>query len=206
MTRGLWRVHSGQGQGLGRGITMNVMKNLPNILTLSRIAVIPALIATFYVDAPLGNWLAFGLFAVASITDLLDGMIARAYGATSKLGQFLDPVADKLMVAAIIVMLAAFDRVTGVHILALIVILCREILVSGLREFLAEIRVRMPVTVLAKWKTTIQMASLATLLIGEAAPPWLPAEEIGLIGLWVAAGLTIYTGYDYLRAGLKHMS
>ncbi len=185
---------------------MTVMKSLPNILTLSRIFVIPALIAAFYIDAPLGNWIAFALFTLASITDFFDGMIARAYGVTSKLGQFLDPVADKLMVAATIVMLAAFDRVTGVHILALVVILCREILVSGLREFLAEIRVRMPVTALAKWKTTIQMAAMATLLIGEAAPPWLPAEVVGLTGLWLAAVLTIYTGYDYLRAGLKHMS
>lgn len=185
---------------------MTVMKSLPNILTLSRIFVIPALVAAFYIDAPLGNWIAFTLFTLASITDFFDGMIARAYGATSKLGQFLDPVADKLMVAATIVMLAAFDRVTGVHILALVVILCREILVSGLREFLAEIRVRMPVTALAKWKTTIQMVAMATLLIGEAAPTWLPAEILGLACLWLAALLTIYTGYDYLRAGLKHMS
>ncbi len=184
---------------------MNVMKNLPNILTLSRIAVIPALIAAFYVDAPMGNWIAFVLFTAAGITDFFDGMIARAYGATSKLGQFLDPVADKLMIAATIIMLAAFDRVTGIHILALIVILCREILVSGLREFLAELRVSMPVTALAKWKTTFQMVALGALLIGEAAPPWLPAEIAGLACLWLAAGLTIYTGYDYMRAGLKHM-
>lgn len=184
---------------------MSVMKSLPNILTLSRIAVIPALVTTFYIGGPMSNWVAFGLFTLAGITDLLDGMIARAYGTTSKLGQFLDPVADKLMVAATIVMLAAFDRVTGIHILALIVILCREILVSGLREFLAELRVSMPVTALAKWKTTFQMVAIGTLLIGEAAPPWLPAEIVGLMCLWLAAGLTLYTGYDYLRAGLKHM-
>jgi CDP-diacylglycerol--glycerol-3-phosphate 3-phosphatidyltransferase len=185
---------------------MSMMKRLPNILTLSRIAVIPALIATFYMDAPSGNWIAFALFTAAGITDFFDGMIARAYGTTSKLGQFLDPVADKLMIAATIVMLAAFDRVTGLHILALIVILCREILVSGLREFLADLRISMPVTALAKWKTTFQMVALGTLLIGEAAPPWLPAEIVGLACLWLAAALTIYTGYDYMRAGLKHMS
>ena len=182
------------------------MKSLPNILTLSRIFVIPALIATFYFDDPLANWAAFVLFSIAGITDFFDGMIARAYGLTSKLGRFLDPIADKLMVAATIIMLVAFDRVTGIHVLALIVILCREILVSGLREFLAELKVSVPVTQLAKWKTTVQMLALGALLIGEAAPPWLPAEPVGLACMWLAAALTMYTGYGYLRTGLKHMT
>lgn len=183
------------------------MKSLPNILTMSRIVVIPLLIATFYMDSiVVGNWTAFALFTLAGITDFFDGMIARAYDMTSKLGRFLDPIADKLMVAATIVMLVAFDRVTGVHVLALLVILCREILVSGLREFLAELKVGVPVTQLAKWKTTFQMVALGALLIGDAAPPWLPAWEVGITLMWLAAVLTLYTGYDYLRTGLKHMT
>lgn len=183
------------------------MKSLPNLLTLSRIFVIPALIATFYlIDGHAGNWTAFVLFAVAAITDYFDGMIARAYGLTSKLGRFLDPIADKLMVAATIIMLVAFGRVDGIHILALVVILLREIMVSGLREFLAELKVSVPVTNLAKWKTTLQMIALGALLIGDAAPAWLPAWPVGIICLWAAAALTIVTGWGYLRTGIKHMT
>ncbi len=182
------------------------MKNLPNILTFSRILVIPVVVGTFYMDSPLGNWLAFILFTLAGITDFFDGYLARSQGVTSKLGQFMDPIADKLMVAATILMIAAFERVTGIHILALVVILVREILVSGLREFLAGVQVSVPVTQLAKWKTTFQMIALGALLIGEAAPPWLPAEIVGLICLWIATIVTLYTGYDYLRAGLKHIA
>lgn len=182
------------------------MKSLPNILTLSRIGVIPILMATFYFESNAASWAAFVMFSLAGITDFFDGMIARAYGLTSRLGRFLDPIADKLMVTATIVMLAAFDRVTGVHVLALTVILCREILVSGLREFLAELKVSVPVTALAKWKTTFQMVALGALLIGPAAPPWLPANDFGLALLWLAAILTLYTGYGYLRTGLKHMT
>lgn len=181
------------------------MKSLPNILTFSRIVVIPALIGAFYIEPPLGNWIAFVLFVVAGFTDMADGYFARSLGVVSKLGQFLDPIADKLMVAATIVMLVAFERVAGVDILAAIVILCREILVSGLREFLAELKVSVPVTRLAKWKTAAQMVALGALILGSAAPSWLPAETIGLVCLWLAAVLTIYTGYDYMRVGLRHM-
>ena len=182
-----------------------MMKSLPNILTFSRIVTIPALVGAFYLEPPLGNWLAFTLFTLAGLTDFFDGYMARAMGVTSKLGQFMDPIADKLMVAATILMLVAFGRVTGWHILATVVILCREILVSGLREFLAELKVSVPVTRLAKWKTTFQMVALGALIIGEAAPDWLPAEPVGLVCLWLAAVLTLYTGYGYLRAGLRHM-
>lgn len=181
------------------------MKQLPNILTISRILVIPLLVGAFYMDGPLGNWIAFTLFFFAGITDFFDGYLARAYGVVSKLGQFLDPIADKLMVVATILLLVAFQRVTGLDILPAIVILCREILVSGLREFLADLKVSVPVTPLAKWKTAAQMLAIGALILGEAAPPWLPAEIIGLFLLWSSAALTVYTGYGYLRVGLRHM-
>ncbi|MCH7631129.1 MAG: CDP-diacylglycerol--glycerol-3-phosphate 3-phosphatidyltransferase [Proteobacteria bacterium] len=180
------------------------MKHLPNILTLSRIFVIPVLIASFYLPAPWGNWVAFVVFTLAGITDYFDGLIARTFEVTSKLGQFLDPVADKLMVAATLLMLTAFGTISGIHILAAMVIPLREILVSGLREFLSGMEVSVPVTKIAKWKTAFQMIALGALLIGNAAPPWLPAMEIGLTLLWLSAIFTLYTGYDYLKAGLKH--
>lgn len=183
-----------------------MLSSLPNILTLSRIAVIPGLIATFYIDGALGNWAGLGVFVAAGITDFFDGYVARIQGAQSKLGQFLDPVADKLLVAAAILMMVAFGRIEGWAVLAALVILCREIMVSGLREFLAELRVGLPVTRLAKWKTAVQITALAFLLVGDAAPPSIPADSIGAIGLWLAAALTLYTGYDYLQLGLRHIA
>jgi cardiolipin synthase len=179
--------------------------SLPNLLTFSRIAVIPLLVAAFYLEDPLGNIVAAALFTLASITDYLDGYLARAWSQQSNLGRFLDPVADKLMVSAAILMMVAFDSIAGWSILAALVILCREILVSGLREFLAEIRVGLPVSRLAKWKTAIQMIALILLLIGNSAPKWIHAVALGDIALWLAAALTLITGYDYLRAGLRHM-
>ena len=183
-----------------------MIANLPNALTLSRIGVIPALVAAFYLPGDWANWVALGLFVGAGITDYLDGYFARAHSTQSKLGQFLDPVADKLLVAATLLMLVAFDRIHGWAILPTLVILCREILVAGLREFLAELQVAVPVSRLAKWKTTVQMVALGFLLAGDAAHPLFRAGLIGSLGLWLAALLTIYTGYDYLRAGLRHMS
>ncbi len=182
-----------------------MLTSLPNLLTLSRIVVIPALVAAFYLPGNLANWVTFALFAGAGVTDYFDGALARKHGITSAFGRFLDPVADKLLVAATILMLVAVDRVSGWHILPALIILCREIFVSGLREFLAELRVGMPVTKLAKWKTTAQIAALSVLLIGNAG--WAPLHpvEVGLALLWVAGVLTLVTGYDYLRAGLKHM-
>jgi cardiolipin synthase len=183
-----------------------MITSIPNLLTLSRILVIPALIGAFYLPGAWAHWVSLGLFAAAGITDFLDGWLARRRGEMSNLGRFLDPVADKLLVAAAILMLVAFKRIDGLSILAAVVILCREILVAGLREFLAELNVRVPVSRLAKWKTAVQIIAIGFLLAGDAAAPALHVTTIGLFGLWAAALLTLYTGYDYLRAGLQHMT
>ena len=182
-----------------------MIKTLPNLLTLSRIAVIPVLIAAFYLPGPLANWVTFGLFVAASITDVLDGYIARSRDQQTPLGRFLDPLADKLLVAACLVLLVASERFGAFTVLAALAIVCREILVSGLREFLAGLSVGIPVSRLAKWKTMLQMVAIAALLLGEAAPFALPATAFGEGALWIAAALTLYTGYDYLRAGLPHL-
>lgn len=182
-----------------------MLTSLPNLLTLSRIAVLPLLVGAFYLDSPWSNMVACAVFAGASLTDYLDGWLARTYQQTSSLGRFLDPVADKIMVAVALMMLVADARITGLMVLPALVILCREILVSGLREFLAELQVGLPVSRLAKWKTAIQMIAISFLLLGDAGPGWLPVTPIGEISLWLAAGLTLFTGYDYLRAGLRHM-
>ena len=182
-----------------------MITNLPNLLTLFRIGVIPGLVALFYLDSVTGRWLACALFAIAAITDFFDGYIARATRQQSVLGRFLDPVADKLLVSAALLMMVGFGQITGYVILPAVVILCREILVSGLREFLATLRVSVPVSALAKWKTLIQMIAIGFLIVGDAGPAALPVRLIGEIGLWVAAMLTLITGYDYLRVGIKHM-
>ncbi len=181
-----------------------MITSLPNLLTLSRILVIPVLVALFFVPGDTAKWIALILFALAGVTDYFDGYFARTRRQISALGRFLDPVADKLLVASVILLLVAFNRITGWTVLPALVILCREILVSGLREFLADLRVRVPVSRLAKWKTGIQMVAIGFLIVGDAAP--LPALEIGAAGLWIAAALTLFTGYDYLRAGLKYMT
>ncbi|MGH6947148.1 MAG: CDP-diacylglycerol--glycerol-3-phosphate 3-phosphatidyltransferase [Kiloniellales bacterium] len=183
-----------------------MLTSLPNLLTLSRIAAIPVLVILFFFDGALMRWLAFLVYAFACITDFFDGYFARHWGQVSALGRFLDPIADKLLVAALIVLLVAFDHVTGFVVVPALVILCREILVSGLREYLAEIKVPMPVSRLAKWKTGIQMVALGILIVGNAGPNGLPIQLIGEIGIWIAAGLTFVTGYDYLARGLKHMT
>jgi len=183
-----------------------MITTLPNLLTLSRILMIPALIGTFYLEPGFGNWAALFVFVLAGITDFFDGYLARTRGEFSKLGQFLDPVADKLLIASAILMISAFGRIGGITVIAAVIILCREILVSGLREFLAEVQVSVPVTTLAKWKTTVQIIAISFLLVGDASPAWIPATDIGIISLWLAAVLTLYTGYDYLRAGLRHMT
>jgi cardiolipin synthase len=183
-----------------------MITSLPNLLTLSRIGAIPAIVALFWVDSELTRWVMLGLYTFACLTDFFDGYAARSMGAISNFGKFLDPVADKLLVAAVILMLVAFDRVTELSILAGLVILCREMLVSGLREFLADIKVGVPVSKLAKWKTMIQMFTLGFLIVGDAAPAAIPATLIGETGLWIAAALTLVTGYDYLKTGLKHLT
>lgn len=190
-------------------------KNLPNILTFSRIIVIPILVASFYIEAKMYHWVAAGLFLFASVTDFFDGYLARLLKAQSSLGRFLDPVADKLLVATVILMLTHVDGITGIEIVPALAILCREILVSGLREFLAEINVSVPVTALAKIKTFVQMSALFLLLLGVEGPSIEGVEQItsmhltifvGKILLWVAAILTIITGYAYLKAGMKYMT
>lgn len=183
-----------------------MLTSLPNLLTLSRIAVIPVFIAVFYLPGSWGHWTAFGLFVAAALTDYFDGMAARWLGQTSALGRFLDPIADKLLIAAAIIMLVWLDRAP---VLPAIVILCREILVSGLREFLAEIRVGVPVSRLAKWKTGIQVTAIGFLLVGAAGPalghPDATPDAVGAVLLWLAALITLITGYGYCRMGLKHM-
>ena len=178
---------------------------LPNILTLSRIAIIPALVGLLFVGDATARWIACGLFVLAAITDYFDGYLARHWNQVSPLGRFLDPIADKLLVAAVLLMLVALGGIRGWVVLPALVILCREILVSGLREYLAEIRVSLPVSQLAKWKTAIQMVALGVLIVGESGPAQWPVQLVGEIGLWIAAALTIITGYDYLRRGLEHM-
>lgn len=190
-------------------------KNLPNILTISRILIIPVLVASFYMEAKLYHLVAAGLFLFASITDFFDGYLARMMKAQSSLGRFLDPIADKLLVAAVILMLTHVKGISGFEIIPALAILCREILVSGLREFLAESNVSMPVTALAKFKTVVQMSALFLLLLGVEGPNIEGVEHftsvhltvfLGKILLWVAAILTTFTGYAYLRAGLKYMT
>ena len=181
------------------------MTSLPNLLTLGRIAAIPLIVATFYAGGEGSRWVALGLFVAAGATDFLDGWLARRLGVTSPLGRFLDPIADKLLVAAVLIMLVAFGRLSAAAALAALVIVLRELLVAGLREHLAELGVPLPVSRLAKWKTAAQMAALALLLVGTAAPPGIPAQEAGEVCLWLAALLTAVTGWDYLRVGLRHM-
>ncbi|MBC7905722.1 MAG: CDP-diacylglycerol--glycerol-3-phosphate 3-phosphatidyltransferase [Rhodospirillaceae bacterium] len=182
-----------------------MMTSLPNLLTLSRIVVIPLVIATFYVDGGTARWVACGLFVAAAVTDYFDGYLARSRNQVSAMGRFLDPIADKLLVAAVLFMLVAYDRVSEISVLPALIILLREILVSGLREFLAEVRIGMPVSKLAKWKTGIQMVALPVLLVGDYGPDIAPVRLIGEALLWLAAALTLVTGWDYMQSGLKHM-
>jgi cardiolipin synthase len=180
-----------------------MMTSLPNLLTLARIFAIPVVVALLFWDAAAARWSAFALFVVAAFTDWLDGKLARMRGEVSPLGRFLDPIADKLLVASVIVMLVGQGDVADATVLAAIVILCREILVSGLREYLAEISVPMPVSKLAKWKTAVQLAALSMLILTPLLPVELVLAAKAL--LWIAAVLTLVTGWDYLTRGLKHM-
>lgn len=187
---------------------MSLRKNLPNYLTYFRIVVIPALVVVFYLEGVWGYYLAAGLFMVAGITDWLDGYVARAWQVQSDVGRFLDPIADKLLVATALLLLVSDGRADYADgramMIPAIAIVCREILVSGLREFLAEIRVSVPVSRLAKWKTAVQMAAIFLLLLGGGAPQWY-AGILGNALLWIAALLTLFTGYAYLQTGLRHM-
>ena len=187
--------------------------NLPNMLTYARILAVPLVVLCFFLEGRLqssdfARWSALIIFVLASVTDYLDGYLARAWQQTSNIGRMLDPIADKLLVATCLLLLAAdTDRtIAGWTLWAAIIILCREILVSGLREYLAVLKVSVPVTRLAKWKTAIQMVAIAVLLAGPALDKIVSyATETGIILLWIAALITLYTGYDYFRAGLKHI-
>jgi len=185
--------------------------SLPNILTFARIAAVPVVVGCIYaqsiMDGPLWlRWMALAVFVVAAVTDFFDGYLARAWDQHSAFGRMLDPIADKLLVASCLLMLAADGIIHGWTLWAAIVILCREILVSGLREYLAALRVSVPVTRLAKWKTTAQLVAIGFLLAGEAGDQVLPFNtQIGLSLLWISALVTIYTGYDYFRAGIHHL-
>ncbi len=183
-----------------------LLTSLPNLLTLSRILVIPVVVGSFYMQGDYARWIACALFSAAAVTDWLDGHMARRWQQQSEIGRFLDPIADKLLVAATLFMLTAFGRLSAQAVLPALVILCREILVSGLREYLAGLRVGMPVSRLAKWKTVIQMVAIGVLIVGDAGPGFLPVATIGEMLLWIAASLTLVTGYDYLQAGLRHMA
>lgn len=185
--------------------------NIPNLLTYARILAVPLIVLFFFIEGRLqssdfARWAALGIFILASITDYLDGYLARIWNQTSNIGKMLDPIADKLLIASVLLLMAADGTIAGWSLWAAITILCREILVSGLREYLAALKVSVPVTRIAKWKTTAQMFALAFLLAGPAGDKVLPyTTEIGISLLWIAAILTIYTGYDYFRAGAKHM-
>ncbi len=187
-----------------------MIPNLPTLLTLSRIAAIPVLVVLVALHTPGGDVAAMLVFGAAGITDYLDGRIARNRKMSSDLGRMLDPIADKLLVGATLMVLAGHGRLPYHGLYPAIVILCREILVSGLREYLAGLAVGLPVTRLAKWKTGLQMAALGTLLAGDDGAAvlhlgFLPVGVIGTAMLWAAALLTMITGWDYLRAGLDHM-
>lgn len=184
-----------------------MLRHFPNLLTLSRIIAIPVVVALLFLKEPLASWLALTAYICACVTDFFDGYLARAWKQQSALGRFLDPTADKLMIAAVVVVLVADRRIDGVSILPAMIILCREILVSGLREYLATLKVLVPVSGLSKWKTAIQMLALGFLLGANAIPAFGPVatHDIGVVGLWGAAILTLVTGYGYLRVGLLHM-
>ena len=181
--------------------------NLPNLLTYGRLAAVPAVVALlFWPEDRWSRWIALAVFIAAAITDYFDGYFARAYSQQSALGRMLDPIADKLLVAACLLMLVADGTIRGWALWAAIVILCREILVSGLREFLAELKVGVPVSRVAKWKTTFQLLAVGFLIAGPAGETVLPGTIlIGTVLLWASAILTIYTGWDYLKTGIHHM-
>jgi CDP-diacylglycerol---glycerol-3-phosphate 3-phosphatidyltransferase len=181
------------------------MSSLPNLLTIARIAIIPLFVAAFYFSGAESRWLAFSLFCLAAITDAVDGVIARRWQAESSLGRMLDPIADKLIVASALLMLAWDHSLDGFNLIPALVILCREILVSGLREFLAQAAVSLPVTSLAKFKTVMQMIAIAALIAAKPGEQMFQGvTHIAVIMMWVAAALTFYTGYAYFRAGIIH--
>jgi cardiolipin synthase len=184
---------------------------LPNLLTYGRIAAVPAVVLCLYFQEVPRNgewlrWVALAVFVAAAVTDILDGYLARKWGEFTSFGRMLDPIADKLLVSSSLLMLVSDGTIRGFSLFAAVVILCREILVSGLREYLAGLNVRVEVTRLAKWKTTLQMVAVGFLIAGDAGDAIVPVvTPIGLSLLWLSALLTLYTGWDYFRAGLRHL-
>jgi len=183
---------------------------IPNILTIGRIIIVPFFVISFFLPGFYGEIIPFLLFILASFTDFLDGLLARLYKEESKLGELLDPIADKIIVSAALILLVMNRTIQNYEVIAAIIILTREILISGLREFLAEVQIKIPVSNLAKGKTFIQMFSIAILLTGETGNKIINFEDynaqtVGIILLWLSAFLTLYTGYDYVRKGIEHV-
>ena len=188
---------------------IKMLKKIPNILTIGRILIVPFFVLAFYLPGFYGDFTALILFLVASFTDFLDGMLARLLGEESKLGELLDPIADKIIVAAALILLVMDGTIRNYEVIAAIIILTREILVSGLREFLAKGKIKLPVSNLAKLKTVLQMVSIALLLSGDTGNKIINfqdynAQTIGIILLWLSAALTLFTGYEYMRKGIDH--
>ena len=186
-----------------------MLRKIPNLLTVGRILIVPFFVLAFYLPGSYGDLTALILFIVASFTDFLDGMLARLLGEESKLGELLDPIADKIIVATALILLVMDGTIRHYEVIAAIIILTREILISGLREFLAEGKIKLPVSNLAKLKTVLQMVAIALLLSGETGNKIINfqdynAQTIGIIFLWLSAALTLFTGYDYMRKGIDH--
>jgi cardiolipin synthase (CMP-forming) len=179
---------------------------IPNILTLVRMAAVPVVAGLLLLPGDTARWWALAFYVVAAITDFFDGYLARLWKQQSSLGRMLDPIADKVLVAVVLLVLCADNILQGGHIWAAMIIMAREVLVSGLREYLGELRVSVPVTQIAKWKTTLQLLAIGFLIAGPAGDKLIPGTTwVGIFGLWIAAAFTIYTGYDYMRAGLRHV-
>ena len=178
---------------------------IPNILTIGRIIIVPIFVVTFFIPGFFGDLIPFFLFVLASFTDYLDGLLARLFKEESKLGELLDPIADKLLIAAVIIVLIDTRVIADVHVIPAIIILLREIAISGLREFLAKLNTDMPVSKLAKYKTTFQMVSLSILIIGLGFELNDFLWNLGLVTLWLAAIITLLSGYNYVAKGLKHI-
>ncbi len=192
--------------GLNKVTAASKIWNLPNMLTYGRIAAVPAVAALLMWGGNGARWTALAIFICAAITDFLDGYLARLWQLHSSLGRMLDPIADKVLVAVVLLVLSADGILFGGHIWAAIIILSREVLVSGLREYLGELQVSVPVTKIAKWKTAVQLVAIGFLIAGPAGDTVVPyVTNTGIAGLWIAAALTLYTGYDYFRAGLRHV-
>ncbi len=189
-----------------KAVAFSKVWNLPNLLTYGRIAAVPVVAGLLMWGGNAARWTALFIFIAAAITDFFDGYLARKWQMHTSLGRMLDPIADKVLVAVVLLILCSEQILDGGHRWAAIIILSREVLVSGLREYLGELQVSVPVTRIAKWKTTVQLVAVGFLIAGPAGDTVIAhITEAGIALLWIAAGLTLYTGYDYFRAGLRHV-